>query len=75
MNRIVKEFYPVEKLPDDLRAGFEGKRLVRVVIEEAQAGKKLSRQELIDRLSEIRANPIGDDPVARIRELRDEWDD
>ncbi len=32
MNKIVKEHYPVERLPEDLRAGFSPGSLVRVTI-------------------------------------------
>ncbi len=42
MNRIVKESYPVEKLPEDLRVGFEAGRLVRVtLIVEDRSGDEL----------------------------------
>jgi hypothetical protein len=32
MNRIVREHYPVEKLPEDLRAGFPAGSFVRVTL-------------------------------------------
>ncbi|SER83255.1 hypothetical protein [Rhizobium sp. NFR03] len=34
MNKIVREFYPVSSLPDDLKAGLDEDALVRIVIEE-----------------------------------------
>lgn len=33
MNRIVREHYPVSKLPEDLREGFEGQAEVRVTVD------------------------------------------
>jgi hypothetical protein len=73
MNKIV-ENYPVEKLPPELREGLVQGEKVRVIIEEIP-----SRDTSKERLQELlnladRASPIGDDPVARIRKLRDEWD-
>lgn len=75
MNKIVRDHYPVSSLPADLREGLDPKNSVRIVIEETAP---LSAQthlllELLDRAR--RCEPIGDDPVARIRKLRDEWDD
>ncbi len=75
MNKIVREHYPVEKLPEDLREGIEG-RYVRVTLvpeEDTPARKPLT-------YAEIRAcvKPRGttaEEAVSRIRELRDEWDD
>jgi hypothetical protein len=74
MNKIVRDHYPVSSLPEDLREGLDPNNSVRIVIEETTppAQTQLLR-ELLDRAR--RSPPIGDDPVARIRELRDEWDD
>ena len=33
MNRLVREHYPVSKLPEDLREGFEGRGEVTITIE------------------------------------------
>jgi len=73
MNKIV-ENYPVEKLPPDLREGLAQGEKVRVIIEEipSRDTSKERLQELLDLAR--RASPIGDDPVERIRKLRDEWD-
>jgi hypothetical protein len=38
MNRLVREHYPVSKLPEDLRQGFEGKHEVRVTIDAEASG-------------------------------------
>ena len=77
MNRIVREHYPVEKLPEDLREGFSKGAAVTVTIEvetdrPRQTSKRLSLLEA--RALAQRAIPIGDDAVERIRKLRDEWD-
>lgn len=73
MNKIVRHHYPADLLPEDLRAGLSNGALVRIEVEEE---KPLSRQELLE-LFEAAAKlpPATDDPVARIRALRDEWDD
>ena len=73
MNKIV-ENYPVEKLPPDLREGLGQGEKVRVIIEEIPSldTSEERLQELLDMAR--RASPIGDDPVKRIRKLRDEWD-
>ncbi|PYE47036.1 hypothetical protein DFI02_1011189 [Rhizobium sp. PP-F2F-G20b] len=34
MNKIVREYYPVSSLPDDLKGGLDEGALVRIVIEE-----------------------------------------
>lgn len=38
MNKIVREHYPVEKLPADLREGLEGIDSVRIVLETSNEG-------------------------------------
>ncbi len=76
MNKITREHYPASKLPEDLREGVDpqSKVTVTVTVEGAQDSATRKRA-LTDLLAEARrAPPIGDDPVARIRELRDEWD-
>lgn len=86
MNKIVREHYPVEKLPADLRAEVEGLDTVTVTIDaepEQHAGEsrqdKVSWPELLERLRALRASgeiePVtSEEAVARIRALRDEWD-
>lgn len=103
MNKIVREHYPVDKLPADLRQGLPANGTVRVVIDEVeetvdpQAKAKLdtwanrywlSRQEerppstpaeMLEMLELYRAanseRITMEEAVARIRELRDEWED
>ena len=75
MNKIVREHYPVSSLPEDLRQDLDPKTYVRIVIEELDMSPKRTRS-LADMLAGARQlAPIGDDPVARIRGLRDEWED
>ncbi|WP_371347330.1 hypothetical protein [Ancylobacter sp. IITR112] len=73
MNKIVDN-YPVERLPADLREGLERTGRVRLIIEAVSPPD--ASDERLKELLELagRVSPIGDDPVARIRKLRDEWD-
>jgi len=75
MNRIVKEHYPAENLPEDLREGLNPGSQVTVTIveEEARPEKVLSLEELFA----LRRPPFhsGAEIDADIRRLRDEWDD
>jgi hypothetical protein len=80
MNRIVRDHYPASQLPDDLKAAIGTARTVRLVIEADDGQASVSStsfsawaEEL--RLRSLRLKPATDDPVARIRKLRDEWDD
>lgn len=89
MNRIVRENYPVEKLPADLRSGLPEGATVTVTVEEAdKPGPEEMRAFVADVLEnaprmtwrELRqmVGPRGVTPeeaVARIRAQRDAWDD
>ncbi|TDT96863.1 hypothetical protein DFO45_2066 [Azorhizobium sp. AG788] len=79
MNRIVREHYPVEKLPDDLRAAVEDESSVRVVLERETAAPpagEMAREGHFSRWGHLRQTrfetPEG--VVAHVRALRDEWD-
>lgn len=89
MNKIVRQRYPVEKLPEDLRQGLPSGQTVTVTVEEEATPsleelQKLVRGILADpparSLSELR-HMVGpgevtpEEAVARVRALRDEWDD
>ena len=75
MNKIVREHYPVKALPEDLREGLDPKGNVRVVIEE-NIPPVAQQKKLLELLENARQSaPLDDDPVGRIRKLRDEWDD
>jgi hypothetical protein len=78
MNKIVREHYPVERLPEDLQAELGLARTVTLVIEaEDDPSRDAERKAAIAELIELRSKlkPSANDSVARVRELRDEWDD
>lgn len=74
MNRIIKEHYPAENLPDDLREGLAPGSQVTITIieEEARPVKMMS----LDELFALRRPPFrsGADIDAELRRQRDEWD-
>jgi DNA-binding winged helix-turn-helix (wHTH) protein len=72
MNRIVRDHYPISKLPEDLREGLPPDGEARVVIETKPPRRGYSLAELLEIKKSIK--PATDDPVERIRKLRDEWD-
>lgn len=78
MNKIVREHYPVSMLPADLQDEVGEAQYVRVVIEDTEAKPPLSKDEAIALLAEARRSAKGistEEAVARVRALRDEWDD
>ena len=82
MNKIVREHYPVENLPADLREGLAEGTTVRVVVEmegDAPSPSKTSFEEFMKKVEAYRSQDdrrvTTAEAVARIRELRDEWDD
>ncbi|MGD9868143.1 MAG: hypothetical protein AB7U38_09130 [Hyphomicrobiales bacterium] len=78
MNKIVKEHYPASKLPVELREGIDPQRHVTVTVVEEENRRTPTRERLKQLLNDARSNAEGirtEDAVARIRELRDEWDD
>jgi hypothetical protein len=93
MNKIVREHYPVSKLPEDLREQFSGLETVTVVGEETENAeaerdfwsipideiRTRTPEQVMADFNHIRslglANVTPEEAVARIRELRDEWDD
>lgn len=89
MNKIVRDHYPVENLPADLRQGLEDQATVRVVIEvengptsdplPGSVGEKpLTIEETLEMIRRYRdqhpERVSMEEAVSRIRELRDEWD-
>lgn len=89
MNKIVRDHYPVENLPADLRQGLEDQATVRVVIEVENGPtsdplpgsvreKPLSIEETLEMIRRYKAeghpSVNAEEAVSRIRELRDEWD-
>lgn len=79
MGRIVLEHYPAAKLPNDLRGDIALAAMVKVVVEEeADRSVPLSGNAVRDLLMRTRGKnrPVtSEEAVARIRALRDEWDD
>lgn len=78
MNKIVLEHYPAAKLPEELREGIEPGASVRVTVEEEARRKPLDPEKLLELMRAAQANAPGttlDEAVARIRALRDEWED
>jgi hypothetical protein len=79
MNKIVREHYPVEKLPVDLQAAIGAAQTVTVTIEsEVQDPVRKSPSELFAEMESWRDRmPHRElsDAAARIRKLRDEWDE
>lgn len=77
MNKIVLEHYPASKLPKDLRGGIAPGASVKVTVEE-EARIPLSaderRQQWLDARAQLRKKVTIEEAVARVRELRDEWD-
>ena len=79
MNKIVVEHYPVERLPEDLREGFGRGDSVRVTVE-ADPPVAMTAAEVVATMKRRLADrdnagvTVGE-AVARIRALRDEWDD
>jgi len=77
MNKIVREHYPVSMLPADLQEEVGDAKCVHLVID-VEAPAAPSREKLMELLSEVRKSAPGittEHAVARVRALRDEWDD
>lgn len=82
MNKIVREHYPVEKLPEDLRAELGLARTVTLTIETdvpTEHERQRRHSNVLAALQRARAAVRGrgvtaEEAVARIRDLRDEWE-
>lgn len=79
--KIVREDYPVEKLPDDLREGLGDVSRVKVTVEASSEHRPTyaTWSEMKAGIKALHAMPgfkpvTTNEAVARIRELRDEWD-
>jgi len=74
MNKIVRAHYPVEKLPQELREGFEPNARVTVTIEpETTPIDKMSLEELFSLRRDVFASAA--EAAEHIRAMRDEWSD
>jgi hypothetical protein len=78
MNKIVREFYPASKLPEDLRSEFPVDAKVTVTVETETASAEPSgeaRRAWLDLLARIEAlPPVNYDPD-RVSKMRDEWEE
>ena len=77
MNKIVRERYPVNRLPQELQDEVGEAEYVRLVID-IDPPPPPTRERLTRLLEEARKNAVGittEEAVARVRALRDEWDD
>ena len=74
MNRIVRQHFPAEKLPPELREGLEESAQVTVPVE-TETGPA-ERRPTLDEIFARRRPPFltKEEIDRRIRELRDEWD-
>lgn len=72
MNRIVKNDYPVERLPDELRELVDPNRKLRLVLE--QPDEEAESRSLTRFAGRFPLDVSQHEAVARIRSLRDEWD-
>jgi hypothetical protein len=89
MNKIVREHYPVEKLPEDLRPLVEGASEVTIVLtveddgeDEQNAPPPLPTEDAVALMRQMQREAAaagrsvtGEEAVRRVRELRDEWDE
>jgi hypothetical protein len=80
MNVIVRKNYPIEKLPADLREGLATTGEVTVTISASEGPRPLTKTEAVDLMRQMQTENRGkgvsvEEAVARIRSLRDEWDD
>ena len=82
MNRIVREHYPVSKLPEELRDELSGQQRVTLTIQWGadESGTELAtkRPDTVKSLEELfaMAEPTFkslDEVTAHVRSLRDEW--
>jgi len=75
MNRIVKEHYPVSKLPPELREGFDSDQVVTVTVSVEEAPPK--NVPTLEELFALRQPPFRSDEDIddELRRQRDEWDD
>ncbi|MER9652676.1 hypothetical protein NKJ26_04050 [Mesorhizobium sp. M0152] len=77
MNKVILEHYPASKLPDELREGIALSASVKVTVEE-EGKRPLGHKQLLELMRNAQANASGtslEEAVARVRALRDEWED
>ncbi|WP_036290700.1 hypothetical protein [Methylosinus sp. PW1] len=73
MNKIIRENFPAEKLPPELREGLDPKASVTVTIEtETSPIDRMSLAELFSLRRDVFSS--AEEAARHIRSLRDEWD-
>jgi hypothetical protein len=81
MNKIVREHYPVERLPADLRPELPlGASVTVTVTANEEMPRPLTSREAVALIAQMRARNSGkgvtpEEAAAEIRQLRDEWDE
>jgi len=78
MNRVVHEHLKAAELPEKLREGIDASATVTVIVQEEMETERPSAERLRQWLNEARMQAQGittDEAVARVRAMRDEWDD
>jgi hypothetical protein len=71
MNKIVRDHYPVQKLPDDLRSGLEEHGWVRIEIQPERADPAIRPlSSLVGTGRNVHGDP--DSVLAHIRSLRED---
>jgi hypothetical protein len=70
MNKIVREHYPIQKLPDDLRSGLQKYGWVRIEIEPEMPKDAPALATLVGSGRNVHGDP--DDALAHIRSLRED---
>lgn len=77
MNKIIHEHLKASELPDKLRGSIPLTATVTVVVEEeARPTAPAQLKALLERAASQPSKGLTmDDAVARVRALRDEWDD
>jgi len=74
MNRIVREHYPVSRLPEDLRVGVDPSATVTVTVVEEEKPRTVPTLEEIFTSRRPPFRTI-EEIDAELRQQRDEWDD
>ncbi len=73
MNRIVKEHYPIERLPEDLRAGMTSNSRVTVTVVEEDGATRQRLSALLEAMdASDRPRRSLQEIDAHIRELRED---
>lgn len=78
MNKVVHEHLKASELPERLRGGIDVAATVTVTVQEEAEVARPSRDRLRQILDDARRTATGistEEAVARVRNLRDEWDD